>query len=311
MGKTAAIRIGTRGSELALAQARAVAELVGRAHSGRACEIVPIVTAGDRMTRTALWEIGGKGLFVQEIEEALTRRRIDLAVHSMKDLPQDIAPGLSLPVVPARQDARDVIVTPSPITDIGKIPAHGLVGTSSLRRRAQLLRIRPDLLVTGLRGNVTTRLRKLDDGACGALVLAAAGLNRLGLNGRPHLFLSPGEFVPAAGQGALGVEVRAGEEDLVANMDDPPTRQAVFCERAFVAALGASCHSAVGAYARVERGRLVLIGRVLSPDGREMIEGRREGDADRWEEIGLALGRDLLDRGAGDLLTQEGIPLLK
>jgi hydroxymethylbilane synthase len=309
MGKTTTIRIGTRGSELALAQARAVAEMVGRAHPGRACEIVPIVTKGDRMTKTALWEIGGKGLFVQEIEEALTRGRIDLAVHSMKDLPHDIAPGLALPAVPRREDARDVIVTRSAIGDVGEIPAHSIVGTSSLRRRAQLSRIRPDLSVTGLRGNVGTRLKRLADGRCGALILAAAGLNRLGLGERPHLSLPPDQFVPAAGQGALGVEVRAGEEDLVAGMDDPPTRRAVFCERAFVAALGASCRSAVGAYARVEGERLVLIGRVLSPDGMAMIEGRNQGDAREWEEIGLTLGRDLLERGAGDVLAQAGVPL--
>ena len=301
--KTRTIRIGTRGSPLALAQARAVAEMVGRAHPGRACEIVPITTKGDRMTRVALWKVGGKGLFVQEIEDALLGGRIDLAVHSMKDMPQDIADGLSIPAVPKREDVRDVIVTRTPIDDIGELPVGAVVGTSSLRRRAELMRIRPDLSTTNLRGNVGTRLARLADGACGALIVAAAGLRRLGIDDQPCLFLPPETFVPAAGQGALAVEVRAGEEGLLGTVDDPSTRCEVFAERSFVATLGASCHSAVGAYARAEGDRLVLIGRILSPDGTKMIEGRREGDRRRWDTIGRDLGMDLLDRGAGAILS--------
>ncbi len=170
------IRIGTRGSPLALVQARSVADMLEAAHPGVSCEIVPITTTGDRMTRVALWKVGGKGLFVEEIERALLDRRIDVAVHSMKDMPQDSAPGLIVPAVPKRHDPRDVLVTVKPIPDISGIEPGAVVGTSSLRRRAQLLMMRRDLSVVTLRGNVGTRLKKVADGACRAVILAAAVL---------------------------------------------------------------------------------------------------------------------------------------
>jgi hydroxymethylbilane synthase len=299
------IRIGTRGSPLALVQARAVADMLAAAWPGRRCEIVTITTQGDRMTKTALWEIGGKGLFVQEIETALIEGRIDLAVHSMKDMPQEIPDELTIGAVPVREDVRDVLVTCDPVDRIAGIPAGLVIGTSSLRRRAQILRLRPDLTVSSLRGNVGTRLRKLSDNQYGGVILAAAGIGRLGIEVEHRLSLSPEDFVPAAGQGALALEVRRGEEGLVSRLDDADTRRAVFCEREFVAELGASCRSAVGAWAREEGSRLTLTARVLSPDGAQVIEGRRTGDPGDGYDIGSSLAEDFLSRGARALLEDE------
>ncbi len=277
--------------------------MLAAAHAGTACEIVSIKTAGDRITKAALWEVGGKGLFVQEIEQALLVGRIDIAVHSMKDMPEDCAKGLTIPVVPRRQDARDTLVAAQPIAGLAEIPRGAVVGTSSLRRRAQLLRVRPDLAVANLRGNVGTRLKKLSDGSCGAVIVAAAGINRLGIDDVPTLILSPEEFVPAAGQGALALEVRIGDEEMIRALDDMEARCAVFCERAFVSTLGASCHSAVGAYARIEGTRVRLTGIVLSTDGKRSIEGTRSGDVDTFYAVGRALAEDFLTRGARALLS--------
>jgi hydroxymethylbilane synthase len=303
MEKKRKIRIGTRGSPLALVQARQVASMLAATRPDVVCEIVPIKTAGDRMTKTALWEIGGKGLFVQEIERELLAGRIDIAVHSMKDMPEGCAQGLTIPVVPGREDARDVLVTPEPIAEVSQIERGAVVGTSSLRRRAQLLKVRPDLSVVSLRGNVGTRLGKLADGSCGAVIVAAAGLIRLGIGDVSTLALSPEEFVPAAGQGALALEVRVGEEEIIRALDDADARCAVFCERAFVSTLGASCHSAVGAYARVEGTRVDLAGIVLSADGRQVVGGTRSGNVDAFYEVGQVLADDLLTRGAGALIS--------
>ncbi len=299
------IRIGTRGSPLALVQARAVADMLSAARPGCECEIVTITTEGDRMTKTALWEIGGKGLFVKEIETALLEGRIDLAVHSMKDMPQEVPEGLVIGAVPVREDVRDVLVTRAPMAGVGEIPAGLVVGTSSLRRRAQVLLARPDLAVSPLRGNVGTRLRKLADNQYGAVVLAAAGMRRLGVTAEHTLFLSPEDFVPAAGQGALALEVRRGEEGLVAHLNDNNTARPVMCERAFVERLGASCRSAVGAWAREREGRLTLIGRVLTPDGDRVIEGEKTGDPADGQQIGGALAEEFLSRGARGLLEEQ------
>jgi len=296
------IRIGTRGSPLALVQARAVADMITEARPGCRCEIVTITTEGDRMTKTALWEIGGKGLFVQEIETALIQGRIDLAVHSMKDMPQEVPDNLTIGAVPKRQDVRDVLVTREPVEGIAHVPAGIVVGTSSLRRKAQVLRLRPDLAVSTLRGNVGTRLKKLADNHYGAIILAAAGMNRLGIEAEHRLFLSPEDFVPAAGQGALALEIRRGDEKLVSDLDDAETHRAVMCERAFVERLGASCRSAVGAWARERDGRLTITGRVLAPDGRRIIEGEREGDRGDGYNIGRTLAEEFLGCGARALL---------
>lgn len=257
------------------------------------------------MTKTALWEIGGKGLFVKEIETALLERRIDLAVHSMKDMPQEIPAGLTIGAVPAREDVRDVLVTRGPTEGIAQIPTGLVIGTSSLRRRAQILSLRPDLAVSPLRGNVGTRLRKLSDNEYGGVILAAAGMRRLGIAAEHVLALAPEDFVPAAGQGALALEVRCGEEELISRLDDEDTHRAVISERAFVERLGASCRSAVGAWARGEGERLTLTGRVLTPDGDRVIEGERTGNARDGYEIGQALADEFLSRGARALLEEE------
>jgi hydroxymethylbilane synthase len=299
------IRIGTRGSPLALVQARAVAQMLTAARPGCECEIVTITTQGDRILKTSLWEIGGKGLFVKEIETALIEGRIDLAVHSMKDMPQEMPAELAVGAVPKREDIRDVMVTRVPVKSIDSIPAGLVVGTSSLRRKAQILRARPDLTVSSVRGNVGTRLKKLNGNEYGGVILAAAGMRRLGIEAEHTLFLAPEDFVPAAGQGALALEVRRGEEGLVVHLDDGDTSRAVLCERAFIECLGASCRSAVGAWAREQEGRLTITGRVLTPDGGRMIEGERTGLPRDGHEIGTALAEEFLSRGARALLEEE------
>jgi hydroxymethylbilane synthase len=299
------IRIGTRSSPLAVVQARAVADMITAVRPECRCELVTITTEGDRKLKAALWEIGGKGLFVREIEEALMTRRVDLAVHSMKDMPQEIPEGLAIGAVPKREDVRDVLVAARPVSAIESMPPGVVVGTSSLRRKAQIMRANPGVTVTSLRGNVGTRMKKLEDGTYGVLILAAAGMGRLGVEARHTFFLSPEQFVPAAGQGALALEVRRGEEGLVSFLEDADTARAVFCERAFVECLGASCRSAVGAWARVEGDELVLTGRVLSPDGDRMIEGERTGPIEDGREIGGALADEFLAQGARALIEEE------
>lgn len=301
MGRTPMIRIGTRGSPLALIQARAVADMLAAARPECTCEIVTITTEGDRKLKTALWEIGGKGLFVQEIETALNERRIDLAVHSMKDMPQDIPEGLAVGAVPKREDVRDVLVTRAPVSDLHMIPAGLVVGTSSLRRRAQILRARPDLAVTALRerrhkGEKTGGQRVRCGGPGGG------GDCPAGDRGPARPFPFPGGLCPCCGSGGAGARGEVGEEGLVADLDDADTSRAVFCERAFVERLGASCRSAVGAWARVDGRRLTLIGKVLSPDGERVIEGERTGMLRDGYEIGSALADDFLGRGARTLL---------
>ncbi len=306
------IRIGTRGSRLALAQANAVAEML---ESALDCdtEIVTIKTAGDRVRNVPLWKVGGKGLFVKEIETALLKGEVDIAVHSMKDLPAEIPEGLIIGAVPRRLDPEDCLIISggtggtgegnSNIGSIEGLPGSAVVGTSSLRRGAQLLMIRPDLKVIPMRGNVETRLNKLGKGECDATVLAAAGMERLGLGDVNRIALDPTEFIPAVGQGALAVEVGRKFREEVLSIDDPESRAPVLAERAFVRTLGATCRSAVGGYARIIDGRLVLRGRVLSPDGRDMLQGEASGGVEEGAGIGRELGEELLGRGAGRLLN--------
>ncbi|MBN1572067.1 MAG: hydroxymethylbilane synthase [Deltaproteobacteria bacterium] len=302
------IRIGTRGSRLALAQANTVAGMLKGA-LGCDTEIVTIKTAGDSVNNVPLWKVGGKGLFVKEIETALLKGEIDIAVHSMKDLPAEISEGLVVGAVPRRLNPEDCLIvsrrvgdSPPSIGGIGDLPEGAVVGTSSLRRGAQLLMIRPDLRVIPMRGNVDTRLKKLGQGECDATVLAAAGMDRLGLDDVERVHLNPAEFIPAVGQGALAVEVGRRFREEVSSIDDAESRAAVLAERALVRTLGATCRSAVGGYARIVDGRLMLKGRVLSPDGRDMLEGEASGEMEDGAEIGRELGEELLGRGAGRLL---------
>jgi hydroxymethylbilane synthase len=301
------LRIGTRGSPLALAQAGAVAGAL-RAQ-GMEIEVVPIRTEGDRLGEVRLGEVGGKGLFVRELEEALLAGRVDLAVHSLKDLPAEVPEELVLAAFPRREDARDVLVSRVAGT-IAALPAGATVGTSSLRRRALLLAARPDLTVVPLRGNVDTRLRKLDEGQACAIVVAAAGLARLGL-ALPHGRALPAEeFVPAVGQGILGVEARRGDQralSIVAGIDDTETRRCALAERAYLQRLGGSCNTPLAGHAELADGRLRMTAVVLSEDGRRVVRDRVVAAADDPVGVGRRLAEALLARGAAAIAALDPV----
>lgn len=290
--------IASRGSQLALWQANWVQKQL--AASGIETGIEIIKTTGDKITGVPLAQVGTKGLFTKEIEEALLDERADLAVHSLKDLPTELPQGLLLAGVPAREDARDAIVG----RRLDQLPAGARVGTSSLRRAAQLRKLRPDLVVESVRGNLDTRLRKLDEGRYDAIVLAAAGLKRLGWAGRIAEVLTPEVMCPAVGQGALALESResGAGKDACAALDDADTRAAVTAERAVLAGLGGGCQVPIGAHATVEDGRLRLLAIVASPDGFELIRAESQGTAADAAALGRDLAGDLLARGARRIL---------
>ena len=283
--------IGSRGSKLALWQANHIAaQLQAKGHTTR---IEIIQTTGDKITDVALSKVGTKGLFTKEIEEALLAGTIDLAVHSAKDMPTDLPPGLVLSAFPERQDPRDAI--------IGEMPENAIVGTSSLRRAAQLKTARPDVDIRDLRGNVDTRLRKQAEGQYNAILLAAAGLIRLGWQDRITRYLDPLEFVPAVGQGALAIETRddGGKgHSIVAQMDDPETRARLTAERAALKALGGGCQVPMGAHAVLDGDTLRVHGIVVSLDGATTFRAHAEGPAANAEAIGAELGQRLLNAGA-------------
>jgi hydroxymethylbilane synthase len=290
--------IASRGSQLALWQAHWVeAQLTARGHE---CRIEIIKTTGDKITDVPLAKVGTKGLFTKEIEEALLEGRADLAVHSLKDLPTELPEGLVLAAVPPREDPRDAIVG----RRLADLPHGAKVGTSSLRRSAQLRKLRPDLAIESVRGNLDTRLRKLDEGQYDAIVLAAAGLKRLGWAARIAEVLDPGIMCSAVGQGALAIETRASGAGLRACsvLNDPATRTAVTAERGVLAALGGGCQVPIGAHARVEKGRLHLQAIVAAPDGTKLIRAESEGEPADAEALGRELGDELLARGARRIL---------
>lgn len=295
------LRLGTRASALALAQARFVATRLER--TGCAVEIVPMHTEGDRRVDARLTDAGGKGLFVREIEEALLAAEIDLAVHSLKDLPAALPAGLALVAFPEREDARDVLVTRRP-GGFADLPPGAVVGTSSPRRRAIALSLRPDLDVQPLRGNVDTRMRKLQEGNRDAIVLAAAGLLRLGITATYVDALDPEVFVPAVGQGVLAVEARADDArtaGLVQMVDHGPTRACALAERAFLTRLGASCLTPMAAHARMHGGALRVSALVASEDGRRVLREQARGAPADAVALGLAVADRLLARGAADI----------
>jgi hydroxymethylbilane synthase len=304
------LRLGTRTSRLATWQAEHVAAALRQAWPGLDVELVPFVTKGDKTLDQPLPEIGGKGLFTAELEASLLDGRIDLAVHSLKDLPTDDPAGLTVGATPEREDPRDAWISPGG-HGLGDLPGGAVVGTSSLRRGAQLLRQRPDLVIRSIRGNVETRIRKVHEGAYDAGVLALAGLMRLGIEGRAHSTLDLDTMLPAPGQAALGVQVRAdgGEAArLVAALDHPATRAAVTAERAFLAGLGGGCSAPIAALSRCDGDRLTLRGRVVSTDGARAVEVETDGpfDADDPRGSGFRVGREAAARalsdGARDLL---------
>lgn len=302
----APLRIATRKSQLALWQAEHVAQLLRRAHAGVAVELVPIVTQGDRIQDRSLAAIGGKGLFIKELEIALEERRADIAVHSMKDLPGELAPGLSIAAVLERADARDALLT-SASASLDGLPRGARVGTSSLRRQAQLLAARPDLKIEALRGNVDTRLRRLDAGELDAIVLACAGLIRLGLEYRITARLEPRVSLPAVAQGVIGIECRSGDLrslHLLSVLNHRDTRTAVDAERAFAQRLGGSCQSPIAAHAELEGKRLTLEGLVAEPDGSRLLRDTVTGSADEPTALGHALAERILAAGADRLLER-------
>jgi hydroxymethylbilane synthase len=297
------IRLGTRGSKLALWQAEHVAGQLRAAHPGLAIELLPIRTTGDKRMDVPLQAIGDKSLFIREIEAALADRTIDLAVHSLKDVPSRLAPRFAIAAVLEREDARDVLLTRSGVA-LSQLQPGARVGTGSLRREAQLRAVRPDLELVPIRGNVDTRVRKLYSGEFEAIVLAAAGLKRLGIDLPDLAYLEPEVCLPSPGQAALCVEALAGRRDmaeLAAAIDHTPTRQAVEAERAFAAELDAGCRVPVAAYAIARAGALELRVLVASADGRHLI--RAQGAGQDPLELGQRLAREALDRGAGALLA--------
>jgi hydroxymethylbilane synthase len=298
------LRIGTRGSPMALHQAGLVRERLSRAHpalaAGPAIEIVAIRTTGDRVQDRRLAEIGGKGLFAKEIDEALIGGHIDIAVHSLKDLETRLPDGIEIAAVLPRDDPRDAFLSPR-AERLADLPAGAVIGTASLRRQAQLLRRRPDLIVVPLRGNANTRIRKLEAGEVDATLLALCGLQRLGLAHLAREILPTEVMLPAVGQGALAVTCRAADEvarRLTAPLDDPESAACARAERAMLAALDGSCHTPIAALAEIAEGRLAIEGRLLTADGRREIRTRRAGEPVEAAALGQALGEELR-AGAG------------
>jgi hydroxymethylbilane synthase len=305
------LRIATRKSQLALWQAEHVAALLRAAHEGLEVQLVPIVTQGDRIQDRSLAAIGGKGLFIKELEVALEQGRADLAVHSMKDLPGDLPDGLMIASVLERADARDALLTSKASahapSGFAGLPRGARVGTSSLRRQAQLLAARPDLRIEPMRGNVDTRLRRLDEGDMDAIVLACAGLIRLGWESRITARLEMKISLPAVAQGVIGIECRHDDPrtlGLVTPLNHQATRIAMDAERAFAQRLGGSCQSPIAAHAVLEGRSLRLEGLVAEPDGSRLLRDSATGSADDPAALGALLADKILAAGAGPLLER-------
>lgn len=305
---TVHLKIGARGSPLSLAQTGLVAAELAAANPGLTTEILPIKTTGDKILDTPLAKIGGKGLFVKEIEEALLDGRIDLAVHSAKDMPSELPEGLGLAATPRRADFRDVLITRSP-GGLGALPRGSRVGTSGLRRQAQLLAVRPDLVIVPMRGNVATRMAKLET-ECEATLLAAAGLSRLGATPPNAEALGPDTMLPAAGQGTLALEARSADQrtlTILAKINHHPTAMELAAERGFLSRLGSGCQLPVAVLASFAEGQMSLTGLIASLDGRRLVKDSSIGspeDLAAAAELGRALARILLDAG-GEAIMKE------
>ncbi|GAA5013465.1 hydroxymethylbilane synthase [Acinetobacter puyangensis] len=299
------LKIATRQSPLALWQAEYIQQRLQQHYPTLKVELVKFVTQGDKILDTPLAKIGGKGLFVKELEAALLDGRADIAVHSMKDVPMQLPEGLSLPVICEREDPFDAFVSNSYVS-FDQLPHGAVVGTSSLRRRSQLLAKRPDLDIRDLRGNVGTRLSKLDAGQYDAIILASAGLKRLGLGDRIAHRIAPEISLPAVGQGALGLECRSNDHQILDYIDfliHNETSACVRAERAFNAYLEGGCQVPIAAFAQLQdNGILSIEGRVGSADGETLLVATQQGDVEQAEQLGVALAQDLLHQGAGELL---------
>lgn len=299
------LRVGTRGSKLALAQTNWVVNQIRARYPEVQIEKVIIKTKGDKILDVPLAKIGGKGLFVKEIEEALLRKEIDFAVHSMKDVPSELPEGLGIVAIPEREDPRDVFVGRE-LKSLSELPEGAKVGTSSLRRQAQLKRLRPDLEILPLRGNVDTRLRKLSEGQYEAIILAEAGLKRLGLDVEREP-LSPEIMLPAVGQGVLAIEAR--EEDvetreILASLHHPKTALCAQAERAFLKRLQGGCQVPLAAHATLTDGLLVIEGFIADTEGRRFYRERLEGSPEEGEALGIKLAEILLERGGQEILAE-------
>lgn len=302
------IIVGSRGSQLALIQAESVAAKIRELSPHLEVSVSRIVTRGDRNQRTRLDRISGIGVFVKELEEALIEGRIDLAVHSLKDMPTQIPQGLCLAAVTERLDPRDVLV--SRAERLAELPAGSRIGTGSFRRVVQLIAYRPDLKAAGIRGNVDTRLRKVSRGEFEGVVLAAAAMIRLGWEDRISEYLPVEYFLPAVGQGALGIEMRLGDEAitrLVSEINHPPTWQSVTAERAFLSALGGGCRAPIAALGTVAGDTLRLEGMVADVSGKRMLHDTEEGSAAHPEEVGVQLAQRMLAMGASEFIIEVGV----
>ena len=297
------IRIGTRGSKLALRQSTWVRERIAEQHPGLHIEVLRIKTTGDKITDVPLAQVGGKGLFVKEIEEALLRGEIDLAVHSMKDVPTELPPGLHLGVVAEREDPRDVLVSRDG-RGLRELPVGARIGTSSLRRGAQLLGVNPQWEIVPLRGNLDTRIRRLETEGLDAVILAAAGVHRMKLEDKITEYLPPEVMLPAVGQGALGIEClqEGAVNELIAFLSHPESAMAVAGERAFLRRLGGGCQVPIAAYGEVRGGGLSLRGLVARLDGSQLFRAEAEGEDP--ERVGELLAEDLLAQGAEEVLRE-------
>jgi hydroxymethylbilane synthase len=301
-----ALRIGTRGSALALWQSRSIASALAL-RTGVEPGLIIIKTSGDKFQKLSFSQIGTKGVFIKELEDALLEERIDLAVHSMKDVPTELPEGLTIAAIGKREDMRDALVSFNGAT-LASLPQGALVGTSSLRRQSQLLAARPDLRMRELRGNVDTRIEKLKRGDYDAIVLAKAGLDRLGLSANISEVLSYEISLPAAGQGAIGIEARSADAEtlrVLAVLEDAETRAAVTAERSALAGLGGGCQVPIGAWGRTENGKLLLDVVVLSPDGTQRLVEKDAGSLGDAEAIGKRVAQKLRERGATALLERE------
>ncbi|MDD5093042.1 MAG: hydroxymethylbilane synthase [Dehalococcoidia bacterium] len=298
------IRIGSRGSKLAQVQARVVLEKLSRLHPEIQFEIITVSTTGDQNKEISLEQLGGEGVFVKELEEALLDGRIDMAVHSLKDMPTLIPEVLSLASVTERIDPRDVLV--SPLGKLSEFPQGAKIGTGSPRRAVQLLAQRPDLHIAGLRGNIDTRLRKVSAGDYDGIIMAAAALIRLDLEDRIAEYFSPEIFIPAVGQGAIGIEIRANDAstaEMVSLMNNESAWQEVTAERAFMASMGGGCRAPIAALGRARCGMIQLLGMVAAPQGGQMLRAEVMGSASDPVEVGERLAGEMARLGASRLLT--------
>lgn len=301
-----ALRIATRRSPLALWQAEYVKAQLELAHPGLKVELVPMVTKGDIILDTPLAKVGGKGLFVKELEQAMLEGRADIAVHSMKDVPVDFPEGLGLVTICEREDPRDAFVS-NHFADIQALPLNAVVGTSSLRRQCQLRTLRPDLIIKDLRGNVGTRLAKLDAGEYDAIILATAGLKRLGLESRIRSKIAPEVILPAVGQGAVGIECRLDDTHvraLLAPLADSDTTSRVLCERAMNNHLQGGCQVPIGSYAEIEQDEIHLRALVGEPDGSHIIHAEIRGKVADAQQLGIMVAEQLLAKGAKAILEK-------